>query len=127
LPLPEPTQLLELEMAVLVGGLTHCYDDFVVCAGTASGIFLPSSSSSPYIVSQCRCLEGNDIILCYSAQETLDFNLVVYSPYRDLAKYIADANATELAECAWYGYISTSPLLKCTGSSWRQHRAWQSF
>ncbi|CAL8467696.1 g7234 [Coccomyxa elongata] len=33
--------------------------------------------------------------------ESLEFNLIVYSPYRDLAIFLQDAQTSDLAECAW--------------------------
>ncbi|KAK9909354.1 hypothetical protein WJX75_000933 [Coccomyxa subellipsoidea] len=33
--------------------------------------------------------------------ESLEFNLIVYSPYRDLVIFLEDAQMTDLAECAW--------------------------
>jgi hypothetical protein len=34
-------------------------------------------------------------------QEELDFNLVVFSPYRDLMVFLKDAGMLDAAECAW--------------------------
>ena len=35
-------------------------------------------------------------------QEVLDFNLVVHSPYQELTANLRNAQAAELAECAWW-------------------------
>lgn len=34
-------------------------------------------------------------------QESLEFNLIVYSPYRDLVTFLKDAEVADVAECAW--------------------------
>ena len=53
-------------------------------------------------------------VSCGSAvQEVLDFNLVVHSPYQKLTANLKDAQAAELAECAWCFFASTtSPFHK---------------
>ena len=40
-----------------------------------------------------------DMLPCL--QEVLDFNLVVFSPYTDLARLLNEAGGADLAECAW--------------------------
>ena len=71
------TQLLNLEMALLVGHLV-C-DKLNAVAGPA--------------------LMRDESWL----QEELDYNLVVFSPYRDLLGYLKDERLSGLAEFAWYG------------------------
>jgi hypothetical protein len=46
-------------------------------------------------------------------QEVLDFNLVVFSPYKDLTTLLKDAQAAALAECAWCA--CSRPRLLATG------------
>ncbi len=46
------------------------------------------------------------VLVCHDArargrQEELDFNLVVFSPYRDLMVFLKDAGMLDAAECAW--------------------------
>ena len=81
MPVPEISQLLDLEMAVLVGCLLSAKPH-------------PSHSAIPASIATTRCPGG--------WQEVLDFNLVVFSPYRDLSTLLKDAQAPGLAECAWW-------------------------
>ena len=34
-------------------------------------------------------------------QEELDFNLIIFSPYRDLTIFLKDAKIPEVDDCAW--------------------------
>lgn len=47
-------------------------------------------------------------------QESLDYNLIVFSPYRDLAAFLADPNLTGLADFAWWDIFLFYPTLSYT-------------
>ena len=75
-PMLNMTQLLNLEMALLVGHLI-CAAKLIAVTGPA----LRRDGAWP--------------------QEELDYNLVVFSPYRDLLEYLKDERLSGLAEFAW--------------------------
>lgn len=78
--LPDSAQLLDLEMAILV----RC-----------------TSPVELHAMQWILSFEHRSHRPCMCLQESLDFNLIVYSPYRDLAIFLQDAQTTDLAECAW--------------------------
>ena len=84
-PMLNMTQLLNLEMALLVGHR--------VCANliAVAGPALMRNGLWP--------------------QEELDYNLVVFSPYRDLLVYLQDERLSGLAEFAWCGWHTCFPCI----------------
>ena len=55
--------------------------------------------------------------MSFCGQEVLDYNLVLFSPYRDLAIYLKDSRLKHLADFAWWTSLASHKRPHVTNGS----------